>query len=493
MTLRNLKPAPLQAGARGWRVRAAATVALGVAVCLSGTERADDQERTPSPSPLASVAPTTPSPSTRATNRLGPAAIPPSPATNLAAAPTNATGVTTNLPAPTTNAVSVATNVSARPTNPLPRPSPRLANPRGLPLNRAEALARARAQATNAPAPSARGWERRLYVAGRSGLSVHDIDAGHKFLRRVDLPGDYTGIGASVTWGKLYLASRTSDELICLDLTTETVTWRRRYGPGPGSLALTPDGTTIYLPCRGDGDWWVLNAATGDVITKVSVGRGSPPRENPGADYGPFHTWCNRSGTRMYLSVLSVPDVFLADLFTHQVVGAIGDFSKSVSAFAVSADERHVFACVEGLLGFEVGETRTGRVISRLESRPPDRLRQLRAPPARPPPPAPAQAIALHPNQRELWLADHTHGYLYVYDVSRLPARPIASVPLFEKPEDQPKPGWITFGIDGRYAYVGGIGAIDAAARRLAVRFPASDTVLEVNFWAGRPHRAGQR
>jgi DNA-binding beta-propeller fold protein YncE len=369
-----------------------------------------------------------------------------------------------------------------------------VANPRGLPLNRAEALARARDQATNAPPPSTRGWERRLYVAGKAGLSLHDIDAGHRLLRRIELAGDYTGIGASVALGKLYLASRASDELVCFDLRAETVTWRRRYGPSPGSLAVTPDGRMIYLPCRDDGDWWVLNAATGDVMTKVSVGRGHPPRENPSADSGPFHTWCNRSGTRMFLSVLSVPDVFIADVLTHEVVGAIGDFTRGVNAFAVTADERFVFACVGGLLGFEVGEFQTGRMISRVESRPPaERLRQLNLLPQRQPQPTSTQAIAVHPNQREVWLTDHAHGFLYVYDVSRLPARAVASVPLFEKPEDRPRPGWLTFGIDGRYAYVGGVGAIDTQARRVAVRFPTSDAVLEVDFWAGRPYQAGSR
>src|SRR6266545_3960100 len=74
--------------------------------------------------------------------------------------------------------------------------------------------------------------ERRLYVADRSGLSVYDIDDGHKLLRRIDVPdsGDYKGIAASSALGRLYITSHLRDELICLDLKSERVLWRKKYG-----------------------------------------------------------------------------------------------------------------------------------------------------------------------------------------------------------------------------------------------------------------------
>src|SRR5689334_24786561 len=50
------------------------------------------------------------------------------------------------------------------------------------------------------------GLERLLYVTDRSGISVYDINDGHKLLRKIDVPGtgDYKGISISPQLGKLY-------------------------------------------------------------------------------------------------------------------------------------------------------------------------------------------------------------------------------------------------------------------------------------------------
>ena len=111
------------------------------------------------------------------------------------------------------------------------------------------------------------GLERLLYVTDRSGVSVYDINDSHKLLRKIDVPetGDYKGISASVQLGKLYLTSYKKDELVCLDLATDKILWRRHYSDGyADSPAITPDGKTLYLPLRDGDSWWVLDAATGD-------------------------------------------------------------------------------------------------------------------------------------------------------------------------------------------------------------------------------------
>src|SRR3954470_21947335 len=78
------------------------------------------------------------------------------------------------------------------------------------------------------------GVERLLYVTDKSGVSVYDINDSHKLLRKIEVPetGDYKGISASVQLGKLYLTSYKKDELVCLDLATEKILWRRHYDDG---------------------------------------------------------------------------------------------------------------------------------------------------------------------------------------------------------------------------------------------------------------------
>src|SRR4051794_34279603 len=116
------------------------------------------------------------------------------------------------------------------------------------------------------------GLERLLYVTDKSGVSVYDINDSHKLLRKIDVPdtGDYKGISASIALNRLYLTSYLKDELVCLDLSTDKVLWRKHYSDGyADSQAMTPDGKTIYLPLRDGESWWALDAATGEPKAKI--------------------------------------------------------------------------------------------------------------------------------------------------------------------------------------------------------------------------------
>src|SRR5436190_803835 len=167
------------------------------------------------------------------------------------------------------------------------------------------------------------GVERLLYVTNRSGISVYDINSGHTLLRKIELPdsGDYKGISASVSLGKLYVTSYKKDELICMDLATDAIVWRRHYSDGyADSQAITPDGKTIYLPLRDGDSWWVIDAATGDPKAKIPVTHGKEyaPDDHPILGVGPHNTWMNRDGTRVYLEVLTDPYVYIADTRTNR-------------------------------------------------------------------------------------------------------------------------------------------------------------------------------
>ena len=348
------------------------------------------------------------------------------------------------------------------------------------------------------------GTERLLYVADKSGLSVYDINDSHRLLRKVEVPdtANYTGISASPQLGKLYLASNLKDELVCIDLLTEKIAWRRNYSDGyADSQAMTPDGKTIYLPLRDGESWWVIDAATGDVKAKIPVTRGKnyAPDDQPIGGVGPHNTWMNPDGTRVYLEVLTVPYVFIDDTRTNKVIGKVGPFSKGIRPFTVTDDEKYVFANVDWLLGFEVGEVRKdgkwgGKMLHRVEAKTPQsRLEQLPNPPARKPHSTPSHGINITPDQKEVWVVDGVYGYLYVYDVTQMPPKHIADIPLFQDPSEQPHPGWISFSLDGKYAYPDGGAVIDARTKKVVARIPTSEKLIEIQFRDGKPIRAGHR
>ncbi len=344
--------------------------------------------------------------------------------------------------------------------------------------------------------------QRLLYVTDKTGISVYDINDGHQLLRRIDIPdsGGYKGISASPQLGKLYVTSYLKDELICIDLLTDQIVWRKKYGKYADSPAITPDGKTLYLPFREEDSWWVINAADGAVITKIPVAKGKNYDVNPiGNPVGAHNTWPSPDGKRMYFEVLTIPYVFIADTATNKLIGKAGPFTKGVRPFAVNDDETRVYASVDGFLGFEIGAARTGKewggkMLQRVEAHtPPERLAQIPVPPAHKPHSTPSHGVNITPDQKEVWMVDGVYGYVYAYNVTADPPKLVASIPLFKDPKQQPHPGWISFSIDGKYAYPDQGGVIDTKTKKTVAWIPLSEKLLEVDFLDGKPSKAGHR
>ncbi len=348
------------------------------------------------------------------------------------------------------------------------------------------------------------GLERLLYVTDKSGLSVYDINDSHKLLKQIPAPdtGVYKGISASVPAGLLHLTSNLKDDIVAIDLATDAIAWRKPYANQyPDSQAITPDGKTLYVPMRAGDSWYVLDAATGNEKGRIKVehGQNYASDNHPIGGIGPHNTWMNPSGSRVYFEVLTMPWIYIADTKTNQLIGKVGPFSKGIRPFAVSDDEKYVYANVDWLLGFEVGAVRDGqkwggRMLHRVEAKTPaSRLAQIPNPPAHKPHSTPSHGVNLRPDQKEVWVVDGVYGYVYVYDVTSMPPKHVADVPLFKDRTEQPHPGWITFGIDGQYAYPDGGAVIDTKTKQVVARIPTSEKLIEVDFRNGKPVKAGHR
>jgi len=346
------------------------------------------------------------------------------------------------------------------------------------------------------------GTEKLLYVTQKQNIEVYDINDGHKLLRTLIVPdaGDYKGISVSQQLNRLYVTSYLRDELICIDLLTDKILWRKKPGKYADSSAITPDGQRLYLPFREEDSWWVINASTGDPITKILTQKGKNYDVNPiGNPVGPHNTWMNPDGSRVYMAVLTVPYIFIADTKTNQVIGKIGPFSKGIRPFAVNDAETRVYCSVDGLLGFEIGAVRKGSewggpMLRRVETTtPPERLAQVPNPPAHKPHSTPSHGINIRPDQKEIWMVDGVYGYVYAFDITQDPPKRIASIAISDDPKAQPHPGWISFSIDGKYAYPEGGAVIDAYTKKVAARIPTSEKLLEIDFQDGKVSKAGHR
>jgi DNA-binding beta-propeller fold protein YncE len=343
--------------------------------------------------------------------------------------------------------------------------------------------------------------ERVLYVADKTGLSLYDIDHGHTFMRQIAVPdsGDYKGIAVSPQLGRLYLTSYKKDELISLDLSTDAVVWRKRLGGYGDSMMITPDGQRLYVPYRDEDNWKVVDAKDGGRLASIKTEHGKDYDVNPIYGVGPHNTWINPEGSRVYMSILTVPYIYVADTRTNEVIGKIGPFGKGIRPFTVSNDEKYLYANVDELLGFEIAEIHkgdrwSGSVVQRIEAHTPaSRLDDFPNPPTRIPHNTPSHGINLRPDQKEVWIVDGVYGYVYAYDVKATPPKLVASIALNKDPQDRPRPGWMSFSLDGKYAYPDGGAVIDTATKKIVARIPTSEKLLEIDFQNGKPIRAGHR
>jgi DNA-binding beta-propeller fold protein YncE len=101
--------------------------------------------------------------------------------------------------------------------------------------------------------------------------------------------------------------------------------------------------------------------------------------------------------------------------------------------------------------------------------------------------------VNLTPDERELWVVDGVYGYVYVYDATVLPPSRVATIPLFEDVSEEPRPTWVSFSLDGRFAYPSSGQVIDTQTREIVARVAASEKLVEIDFLDGIPVAAGAR
>jgi DNA-binding beta-propeller fold protein YncE len=323
----------------------------------------------------------------------------------------------------------------------------------------------------------------RNYVSyGGIGVLVYDASAAYKFIKRIPTwpeppagqePENVKGVAASARTGRLYVS--TTKRIGCLDLLAERMVWSKEYDGGCDRLAISPDGRTLYVPSFEGPHWTVVDAISGAVITKIVLNSGA------------HNTIYSPRGTAAYLAGLHSPLLSAADTKTHTVVKTIGPFGNVIRPFTINGSETLCYVNVNELLGFEIGDIRTGKMLHRVaiegyEMGPVDRHG------------CPSHGIGLTPDEKELWVADGHNKMIHVFDNTVLPPKQVASLPV----RDQP--GWITFSIDGRYAYPSTGEVFDVGTRQRIValtdetgRQVGSEKLVEIVTDGTKPLRAGDQ
>lgn len=333
--------------------------------------------------------------------------------------------------------------------------------------------------------------KRLLYVAtpgvrdyleyGGHGVIVFDIDDHHKFVKRIPLAGldenkkplNVKGIAGNAATKRLYVT--TTRTLTALDLVSEKILWEKSYAGGCDRLALSPDGKTIYMPSLEQGHWHVVDAMSGDVIQRIETGAGA------------HNTIYDLSGGRVYLAGLRSPMLRVADTKSHTVTKEVGPFDNFIRPFTVNGAGSLCYVNINGLLGFEVGDLTTGKMLHRVE------VKGFEAGPTKRHG-CPSHGVGLTPDEKELWLTDAHNRRLHLYDNSFMPPKAMGAIELRDEP------GWVTFTIKGDFAYPSTGDIIDVKSHKIVGGLTdeknvavQSEKLLEVDFDEGRPVRAGDQ
>jgi hypothetical protein len=333
--------------------------------------------------------------------------------------------------------------------------------------------------------------QRRLYVAvpgirnyleyGGHGLLVYNIDQGHRLIKRIPTagldaqgkPNNVKGICACALTKRVYIS--TIQQLMCLDLVSEKLLWEKSYEGGCDRMSITPDGRLIYLPSLEGAFWNVVRGEDGEIVTRIVTNSAS------------HNTIVGLKGDEAYLAGLHSPHLTVTSTATHEVIGTVGPFAASIRPFCVDGRQTTCFVNVNDLLGFEVGDMRTGRKryhieVSGFQKGPTKRHG------------CPSHGIGLTPDEKELWLTDAHNSRMHIFDATVMPPRQVASILL----KDQP--GWITFSIKGDLAYPSTGDVVDVKSRKVVTELKdesgrpvQSEKLLEIDFRGDQPIQAGDQ
>jgi hypothetical protein len=262
-----------------------------------------------------------------------------------------------------------------------------------------------------------------------SGILVFDIDQGHKLVKRINVPAlepGTRGFTANKASHSAYF-SMSGGRVGRFDLETEKVVWDRTYDRGADRSSITPDGKKLYVPT---GYWYagedagllVLNAENGDIIKRITVG--------PGA----HNSIVSLDGRFLYLGTRTALTVF--DTRDERVIhDKIETGESSIFPYTIDSRNRYAYVSLGTHIGFDVVDLEKGKHLYRVYAGP--ELIHART-----------HGAGLTPDESELWISDQQGRRLFIFDATKMPPTPKGHVEL-----SQGGHGWVTFSLDGRFAY----------------------------------------
>jgi WD40 repeat protein len=310
--------------------------------------------------------------------------------------------------------------------------------------------------------------------ANRGSISIYDIDTGHKLVNTITTVPNVKltcGAVANAAKGKMYVSYRNTSgagHVFAFDVKTEKVLWDHAYSPNVDRLAISPDGSTLYVP-SGEN----INSSVYNVVNSVdgSVERTVRMPTNH------LHDMDFPLPGQLFL-ITHAPDAsgkYMYEINTQLNFGvrSFGPLFGETGPFAVDSKSHYSVNQSFGLWGFQVVDLRTNQIRTVPYPNPPLTKTGF------------LHGIGWKPNQTEVWSNTDTN-IEYVWDMTN----PMA--PKLKKKVSLPGTydrHWVDFDIRGDYAYISPArgtanptAVINTSNYQLETQISSTEETIEVDF-----------
>ena len=315
------------------------------------------------------------------------------------------------------------------------------------------------------------------------GIVVLDADHDFQFVKRIptwDVPAsvspeEVSGVAASPATNMMYVATR--GRLAAFNLGTDKKAWENTYdGMCCERPELTPDGKTLVVGSDLRDFWYVIDAQSGSLKGKIQA---------PKSMFA-HNMALSPDGKTVFMAPNGVT-MTVGDVPSMKAIKTI-TFSDHVRPFVINHDATRVYANLNNLLGFEIADVNTGKVVKRIEA-PADMWKPQWADLKKTfyGHGCPSHGIAMTPDETEIWVVDNINYGVLVYDNTGEWPVMKTTFPTTASAD------WITMGLDGQYAFLSSGDVVEVKTKKLIAQMKDeygkpmhSEKYLEMAFSNGK-------
>jgi YVTN family beta-propeller protein len=289
--------------------------------------------------------------------------------------------------------------------------------------------------------------QEKLYIANEASNTVSVVDvATQKVINTIVVGKTVHGLAAPPSGEVLYVGSESDGSVRVIDTRTDKVVKTYPFfGYEPNEFDISEDGRYLVVPSYM-GYYQIFDTQKEEIVEYIHT-KGVPHNTIVSQGYAYlFPTFTNEGhlARQAGLPTTQPREITIVSLATLKVVGDIPIPAASRPP-TISPDGKRLYVQTGGptvygnLMGFLVVDIPSRKVISQAEHL---LSPEEKAGPGR------SHGIAVAAGGREVWSADVNHKATFVFDVTVLPPKQIARIPM------DGQPYWATTSLDGNTVYV---------------------------------------